>query len=94
MLHIIKRILDRELTFAFSSSTMKWHKEALKKYSLALYFRRGLSMVLDPTCSHTHRQEFQSDLATAGERVTLEEFAGDGQMAYLLVNLYRFRVLF
>ncbi len=44
---------DGELTFALSSSTMKWHKEALKKYSLALYFSRGLSMVLDPTCLQT-----------------------------------------
>lgn len=37
------------VTFAFSSSTIKWHSEALKKYSLALYFRRGLSMVLIAT---------------------------------------------
>ena len=38
------------LTLALSSSTMKWHSEALKKYSLALYLSRGLSMVLAPTC--------------------------------------------
>lgn len=38
-----------KLTFALSSSTMKWQREALKKYSLALYFSSGLSIVLAPT---------------------------------------------
>lgn len=37
------------LTFALSSSTMKWHRAALKKYSLALYLSKGLSIVLVPT---------------------------------------------
>lgn len=41
---------EREkLALALSSSTMKWQREALKKYSLALYFSRGLSIVLAPT---------------------------------------------
>lgn len=44
-----KNSVDLCVTFAFSSSTMKWHSEALKKYSLALYFKRGLSMVLIAT---------------------------------------------
>lgn len=44
---------DNNNTFALSSSTMKWQREALKKYSLALYFSRGLSMVLVATW-HTH----------------------------------------
>lgn len=39
----------RPLTLAFSSSTMKWHRAALKKYSLALYLSKGLSIVLVPT---------------------------------------------
>lgn len=38
-----------KLALALSSSTMKWQREALKKYSLALYFSRGLSIVLAPT---------------------------------------------
>lgn len=37
------------VTFAFSSSTIKWQSEALKKYSLALYFNSGLSMVFIAT---------------------------------------------
>lgn len=37
------------LTFAFNSSTMKWHSEAFQKYSFALYFRSGLSIVLVAT---------------------------------------------
>lgn len=51
-------------TFAFSSSTMKWHSEALKKYSLALYFKRGLSMVLIATCRKkpTNTQEFKGNI--------------------------------
>lgn len=43
-----------ELTLALSSSTMKWQREALKKYSLALYFSNGLSIVLAPTYIHPH----------------------------------------
>lgn len=30
----------------------KWQRAALKKWSLALYLRRGLSMALVPTCEH------------------------------------------
>lgn len=44
-----KKTVSTCVTFAFSSSTMKWHSEALKKYSLALYFKRGLSIVLIAT---------------------------------------------
>ena len=37
-------------TLALSMSMQKWQSAALKKYSLALYLRRGLSMALVPTC--------------------------------------------
>lgn len=36
-------------TLALSMSMQKWQSAALKKYSLALYLRRGLSMALVPT---------------------------------------------
>lgn len=45
-----------ELALALSSSTIKWQREALKKYSLALYFSRGLSIVLAPTCRQQKRK--------------------------------------
>lgn len=37
------------LTFAFSMSTQKWQSAALKKWSLALYFRSVLSIAWVPT---------------------------------------------
>ena len=40
------------LTLAFSMSTQKWHSAALKKWSLALYFRSVLSIAWVPTWNH------------------------------------------
>lgn len=75
---------DGEPTFAFSSSTMKWHKEALKKYSLALYFSRGLSMVLVPTCWHTQTRipEWFRDCRWASNVVRICRRQTDGLPAH------------
>lgn len=75
---------DGELTFALSSSTMKWHKEALKKYSLALYFSRGLSMVLVPTCWHTQTRipEWFRDCRWASNVVRICRRQTDGLPAH------------
>lgn len=56
-----------ELALALSSSTMKWQREALKKYSLALYFSRGLSIVVAPTWWRPNRKSI-SALHTASPR--------------------------
>lgn len=54
-----------ELALALSSSTMKWQREALKKYSLALYFSRGLSIVLAPTWRRPNRKSISALLHAA-----------------------------
>ena len=48
---------------------MKWHREALKKYSLALYLSRGLSMVLEPTWVRFKEEDGN------GEKINRPDFA-------------------
>lgn len=57
---LLLQMLTWRFTLALSSSTMKWHSEALKKYSLALYFSRGLSMVLIATWNTENDLPFQT----------------------------------
>lgn len=64
---------------------MKWHSEALKKYSLALYFNRGLSMVLIATCrKKTTTQILKSLKATSDS--TISSFSFTVQITFSFVH--------
>lgn len=78
-----------KLALALSSSTMKWQREALKKYSLALYFSNGLSIVLAPTYMHPHRTKSIRNVSIA-ESVLIEKAQArhsNTSSAHLLVDL-------